>query len=224
MDNALLQNIPLFAGFSEGELAGLLAELAPLERVFDRGEILLAAGAEAGEIGILLYGRIEAVKETRQGGRFLMTKIGPGGVFGDVLSGGHSKSPVTVTADSRCRVLLLPYARLLAPRPGAEALYRRLLANLVGVISDKYFALDRRIDLLLTGGLRRRISAFLLKDAARRNSYTFTIPYNRTQLAQYLGCERSALSREISRMAKEGLIATEKARFTLLRPDLLQNV
>lgn len=223
MDFALLQTVPLFSGFSTQELARLLQDLSPTEKSFERGETLLMAGDNTHQIGIVLYGAIEATKDTRQGGQFLVARMGPGGVFGDVLSAGHTKSPVTVTAHRRCRVLFLPCQQVLAPPVTAQGLHVRLLANLVGVISDKYFLLDGRVDLLLIRGLRRRVSAYLLEVAARRGGDAFTIPYNRTQLAGYLGCERSALSRELSRMVKEGIIETNGPHFCLLRPDTLRD-
>ena len=43
-----------------------------------------------------------------------------------------------------------------------------------------------------------------------------TIPFNRTDLANYLDADRSALTRELSRMRQEGLIDFEKNTFVLL--------
>lgn len=215
-----LQGAPLFAGFGRKELLALLRLLRPALRRCARGEVLLAAGTRDGNIGVVLAGRIEAAKLTRAGGQLLVQRMGPGGVYGDVLSAGASLSPVTVSAATACRVLLLPFARLLAPPAGGEELCRRLLTNLVGEISGKFFALDSRIDLLLIRGLRRRLAAYLLD--ASRGEQSFTIPYNRSQLAAFLGCERSAVSRELSRMAAEGLIETQGRRFTLPAPAALR--
>ena len=47
----------------------------------------------------------------------------------------------------------------------------------------------------------------------RAGQDTFTIPFTRTELAEYLNCERSALSRELSRMQAEGLIETLSQQF-----------
>ena len=43
------------------------------------------------------------------------------------------------------------------------------------------------------------------------------VPYDRQQLADYLCVERSALSAEISRLSKLGLITSRKSHFALRR-------
>ena len=43
----------------------------------------------------------------------------------------------------------------------------------------------------------------------------FDIPYDRQQLADYLGVDRSAMSNELSKMQKDGLITYRKNEFTL---------
>ena len=43
----------------------------------------------------------------------------------------------------------------------------------------------------------------------------FDIPFDRQQLADYLNLERSAMSGELSKMAKEGLLETRKNHFIL---------
>lgn len=218
----LLQQGALFGGFSTEELHTLLATLAPVQRSYAKGETLLLAGYQSRDIGIVLAGEIEAAKHTAAGGLFTVSHMGPGGIFGDVLAAGVVKSPVTVTAAAPCQVLLIPAARLFASMPGKQDLSRRLLGNLVRVMSEKYFMLDARVDLLLIKGLRRRVAALLLAEAGRAGSPAFTIPFTRAGLAAYLGCERSALSREISRMAAAGLLETRGKHFRLLNEDGLR--
>ena len=119
-------------------------------------------------------------------------------------------------------MLLIPYERLLLS-DGSPA-HQQTLRNLVRTISDKYFSLSRRIDLLVMKSLRAKVAAYLLSEAARAHSLTFSIPFSRIQLADYLNCDRSALSRELSTMQKEGLIDTYRSSFKLLEPDALQQM
>ena len=92
----------------------------------------------------------------------------------------------------------------------------QLLQNLVAAIGAKYLALDRRLELLICKSLRARIGGWLLDQAAAAGSDTFTVPLTRAALAAYLNCDRSALSRELSRMQREGLIETWRGSFRLL--------
>ena len=88
----LLLSTRLLSGLDVPGLQQLLRCFAPAKRSFARGEILLLAGYENREIGILLEGQIEAVKTTADGTSVSITPMGPGGIFGDVLSGSHQKA------------------------------------------------------------------------------------------------------------------------------------
>ena len=206
----LLQTTTLFAGLSAAELSTLLSRLGASVRSYGKGEALVLAGEPSRRVGIVLSGELEAYRPA------------PGGVFGDVLGGSSLSSPVTVLAAAPCEVLLLPYERLLLS-DGSPA-HQRVVQNLVRTISDKYFSLSRRIDLLVMKSLRAKVAAYLLSEAARAHSLTFSIPFSRIQLADYLNCDRSALSRELSTMQREGLIDTYRSSFKLLDPDALQQM
>ena len=218
----LLQSTSLFAGISAGELRPLLSELGACIRSYGRGEALVQAGAPSRRVGVVLTGSIEAYRPAPGGVRIPIAQVEPGGVFGDVLGGSSLSSPVTVLAAAPCEVLLLPYERLLLS-DGSPA-HQRVVQNLVRTISDKYFALDRRVELLICKSLRARISLWLLDEAHRAGSDTFTTPLTRAGLAEYLNCDRSALSRELSRMQHDGLIETWRSSFKLLDKDRLKNV
>ena len=197
----LLQSTSLFAGISAGELRPLLSELGACIRSYGRGEALVQAGAPSRRVGVVLTGSIEAYRPAPGGARIPITHMGPGGVFGDVLGGSSLDSPVTVVASAPCEVLLFPYEKLL--QPDGSAARQRLLQNLVRTISDKYF---------------------LLSEAEQQGSMTFTIPFSRIQLADYLNCDRSALSRELSLMQRDGLLDTYRSSFKLLEPEALRQM
>mgnify|MGYP000343929796 CR=1 FL=1 len=165
-------------------------------RSYGKGEALVLAGEPSRRVGIVLSGELEAYRPAPGGVRIPIAQVEPGGVFGDVLGGSSLSSPVTVLAAAPCEVLLLPYERLLLS-DGSPA-HQRVVQNLVRTISDKYFSLSRRIDLLVMKSLRAKVAAYLLSEAARAHSLTFSIPFSRIQLADYLNCDRSALSRELS--------------------------
>ena len=211
-DLDILRSTQLFHGLGAEALSDLLTRLRAARRSFIRGEVLVHAGAPNRSVGVVLAGWIEAARPAPDGSRLPITRMGPGGVFGDVLGGSSLDSPVTVTARTACDVLLIPYERLLRPDSPAG---QQVLQNLVRTISDKYFLLARRVDLLLLHSLRAKAAAYLVAEADRLGRTTFRIPFTRAQLADYLNCDRSALSRELSRMQREGLLDTSRSSFKL---------
>ena len=218
----LLQTTTLFAGLSAAELSTLLSKLGGSVRSYGKGEALVLAGEPSRRVGIVLSGELEAYRPAPGGVRIPIAQVEPGGVFGDVLGGSSLSSPVTVLAAAPCEVLLMPYEKLLLP--GADPARQRVLQNLVRTISDKYFLLSRRVDLLLLKSLRAKVCAYLLSEAEVHHSLTFTIPYSRIQLADYLNCDRSALSRELSLMQRDGLLETYRSSFKLLEPEALRRM
>ena len=166
--------------------------------------------------------RGEAYRPAPGGTHLPITHMEAGGVFGDVLGGSSLASPITVVAECPCEVLLLPYDRLL--QPGSDPARQQVLQNLVRTISDKYFLLSRRVDLLILKSLRAKVCAYLLSEAEYHHSMTFTIPYSRIQLADYLNCDRSALSRELSLMQRDGLLETYRSSFKIMDAEALRGM
>ena len=219
-----MRRTSLLHGMTDTELDTLMACFAPRVRRYAKGELLLMAGYETHEVGLVLEGAITASKPLADGSTVVMARMGPGGVFSHVLAGGRSRSPVNVYPAEACLALYLPCEALLRPCAALHSAHLKLLQNWLETISDKYFALDRRVELLICKSLRARISLWLLDEAHRAGSDTFTTPLTRAGLAEYLNCDRSALSRELSRMQHDGLIETWRSSFKLLDKDRLKNV
>ena len=216
---SILLKSPLFAGFNGEGLQLLLDALHPVVRRFEKGEILVLAGYPVSDIGILLSGAARAFREDWEGNRSVQADLSPGGMFGDVLAGSHLVSPVTVEGIQDGEILLLPAKKILDGVAGAHEESRLLLWNLVAGISDKYFMLDRRLSLLEEKSLRKRILRFLQQEKARqKDSSTLYLSFDRAALADYLNCDRSALSRELSRMKRDGVLDYYRNSFRILDP------
>lgn len=94
---------------------------------------------------------------------------------------------------------------------------RVIAARLLTLAARKNLALSERIFCTSPKHIRERVSVYLAGQSARAGSRRFRIPYDRQQMADYLGVERTALSKELSKMRADGLIAYRKNEFTLLR-------
>lgn len=203
-----LAGCSLFYNMPATELDSFLSIADTQITHYNKGDILLCAGAAATRVGVVLSGKAAAQKLTKSGRSFTISQLSKGSVFADVLVLGHSQSPVTITAAASCAVLYIPFLRIFENS--------KIMQNLVSVVSEKYFSLDRRIDILLEKSLRSRILMFLKEQREKSGSQSFTVAVNRQQMADYLGCERSAMCRELSRMKAERLINYTKNSFELL--------
>ena len=91
----------------------------------------------------------------------------------------------------------------------------RLIQNLVIISARKNLTLSRRILHTTPKTIRERLLAYLSYQELLTGSPKITIAFNRQQLADYLSVDRSALSKEIGKMQKDGLLEVKKNEFVL---------
>ena len=225
MDTASLSpallSASLFSGLSAADVTSFLQAARCRMMSFPRGAIVLGQGDRVTAAGVLLSGKIKAYRLNRQGEENLQSVLGPGGMFGDMLMAtDNGKSPVTVEATEDARVLFVPFDSIMAA-PGDFG--DRLRVNLLHELSARYWALNRKVRYLSERSLRGRIALFLLDAAQDQGGPTFTLSMTREAMASLLGVNRSALSRELSRMEKDGLLAVYRGSFRLLDREGLES-
>ena len=215
-----LLSAPLFAGLEPEAVAGFLKTARCRLDSFPRGAILLSQGDSVTAAGLLLSGKIKAYRLNRQGEENLQSVLGPGSTFGDILMAtDNGKSPVTVECTEDARVLFVPFDSIMA---ASGDFGNQLRINLLHELSARYWALSRKVRYLSERSLRGRIALFLLDAAKDQGGLTFTLPMTREAMASLLGVNRSALSRELSRMEKDGLLAVYRGSFRLLDRERLE--
>ena len=212
-----LTETPLFRGMGADELAPLLRCLSAGERRYGRGERILTAGEPCPWMGLVLSGQVLVELSDAWGNDSVLGAAGPGEVFAEAYACAPGEPLlVNVTAREESVVLLLNAGRLLAPCESVCPGHALLLRRLLGLCARKNLQLSQRALHTAPKTIRARLMSYLSECAVRSGSRSFTIPYDRRQLAGYLGVERSALCAELSRMQRDGLIRYEKRRFTLL--------
>ena len=204
----------LFRGMDTDEIQAILNSTNHMQKNYLSGEVIVHQGDIIENIGIILSGHAVGKKYTPDGEEIIVSNMVTNSIFGDVLSGAIGfASPVTVLANTHCRVLFINYQQLLFSQ---SPLTHRVLQNMIQNISRKYFAQNKRMDILMLKSVRSKVLAYLEWQKSVHGSPSFEIDLDRRLLADFLGVERSALSRELSRMKKDRLIDCHKNSFTLL--------
>ena len=208
---------PLFADIDQGVLALLLEDLGAHAKSYSKGEIIFLSGSKPVQFGVVLEGEIQLVRETVEGEQIVHDDLGKDATFGVSRAVAHTKSsPMSATAATDCRVLLIAASALDAESFGAKPYQVTFLKNLAYVLARKNVRANRRMSYHQTQNLRTKLCRYLHFYQKYSGSDTFTIPFNRNELASFLSVNRSALSRELSRMQEEGLIDFSKSTFTIL--------
>ena len=84
------------------------------------------------------------------------------------------------------------------------------------LIAKRNTELLMKMQILAQNSLRQKLLLYFAILSKQQNSSTITIPFGRDKLASYLSCDRSAVSRELGRMQKEGMIEVSRNTITLL--------
>lgn len=207
-----LAALPLFRGIPD--LAAVLEKTGARVQNYEKGAVLLRRGETAEQMGVVLSGGGHIVREDFWGNRSIVGLAGPGDVFAESyhLSGGVLE--VSALAAAETQALLLDVRRA-----GETA----LLENLVALLAEKNRMLTEKIRHMSRRTIREKLLSYLSVQALRAGSAEFDIPLDRQQLADYLAVDRSALSAELGKLRREGLLETRRNHFRLLEnedPDL----
>ena len=208
----------LFDGIGTEKLAALLSCLGARRRRLAKGEALMHTGEKADRIGVVLSGSLAVSTYDLSGRHTLIKHIGVAEIVAAAQSlAGAATLGVDVEAVEASDVLILKADRILAPCENACTFHTRLVRNLMQSLAVKTLELNRKIDILSHRSTQDRLMAYLHTVAQQKGSNEFDIPFDRQQLADFLCVERSALSAEISRLSKLGLITSRKHHFALHR-------
>ena len=212
-----LVNTQLFRGIEQSYINKMLGCLHANEHTYKKGEIIFPEGSPTEQIGVVLSGRVVIELGDVWGNNSVLSSTGPGGVFAEAYACAPGEPlMVNVTAAEDTEALLLNIGRVLEPCSKVCPYHMRLVRNLLTLCAEKNLQLSRRV--LHTGpkSIRKRLLSFFSECVKRTGSYSFDIPYNRQQLADYLSVERSALSNELSLMQRDGLIRYNKNHFDIM--------
>ena len=213
----ILQNCPLCEGIRPEDLSGMLGCLGAKPVEAKKGQAIFREGDSTVFVGIVLTGAVQLTREDYYGNRSILTSVGPRQLFGESYAfSGAEALPVSVVADEDSRVLLLDSRRITTCCSNACQFHNQVIFNLLRLVATKNLVLHQKIQITSKRTTREKLMAYLLQQAGAQGSSTFTIPYDRQALADYLEVDRSGLSAEISKLRKEGVLECEKSTFRLL--------
>jgi len=212
-----LSEIDLFSGINLREISGLLDCVKTRIVSFKKDELIIEEGSVSSEFGIMLSGQSRSIKWDQSGRLIIITFVEKGSVLGVMRAAKPSHpSPVSVEATRDCKVLMISYDNIITHCHKNCSRHEQFLKNYISCVAEKGLELYERINCLLEPTVRDKILVFLTRISRDKKSDAFDIPMDRHAMAEYLNIERSSLSRELSRMKKDGIIDFHRNSFKLL--------
>ena len=205
----------LFDGIKDEQLADAIKLLNGRIKKVVKDDYIVQLGGTIQYAGLLLKGKIESSFQNENFDQITMHTFTGGYLFGEALVINHAKdSPVQLRAVEDSVVLFIDLEMIYASADNSPV--RNILArNLIKSLAKKNLILNQKVRILSQKSLRDRIFIYLRTLPKDKDGYV-KIPFTQTALAEYLGVNRSALSRELGRMQNEGLLFIDGKRIKLI--------
>lgn len=223
---------PLFKNMDYIEIGTILSCFSFKEKRYQKDEYIILEGDIIQQIGIILHGTILMEKNDFWGNSYFFTELREHEIFAEPFMGiAIQSSSVNYKAMTNCSVLFFQYKDMWRPCDKNCRCHSLFTENLMNLLALKTRTLLAKIEILSKKSLRDRILTFLniMKNQqdivglhtapspreGLADNEVF-IPFNRTELSEYLGANRSSMVRELARMKAEGIIDFDKNLFRLL--------
>lgn len=214
----LLFSIPLFNDLPGNVKQALLTKLECQFYRFGKKEIIARQNTPCRWLYVLLKGKLRADIIDALGNEILIEYIIAPRTFATPhLFSADATLPATFTALEKGVLLTATKEslfRLFSEEPG-------ILRNFLRITGNCTQCTVKRLHILSFKSVRSRFVAYLM-ECKKPGANVVTLLHNQQQLAEYLSVTRPALSKEIHKMAKEGLIRIQNPDIYLLVPEVLK--
>lgn len=212
-----VKELRLFKNIKEEEFNRLYTSLGMYVKRYKKGSYITLSEEPVRCVSIVLEGVVHMESEDVWGNRTILVFMNRGDLFGETFACGTSQASVVNFLAARDVVALnIPFQAVMQLTPDMDRSQVQLMGNILTSIADKNVRLMQKLDIVSKRTLREKLLTYFSLMARAHDSNEFDVPLGRVGLGEYLCADRSALTRELSRMRDDGLIEYEKNHFRLL--------
>lgn len=213
----VLKKTQIFSGVGDDEISSMLSCLGARLKNYRKGEYVFRQGEYISDIVVLAKGSLHIQNDDYWGNRSILGEISEGEMFGEAYAAPESGALLNdVVAVEDSTVVFFDVKRIITTCSSACRFHAMVVQNMFFAISEKNRKLVQKIGYMSGRTIRAKLVSYLSSESKKQNSPSFTIPFNRQQLADFLCVDRSAMSNELCKMRDEGLLEFEKNRFRLI--------
>jgi len=212
----LLKTVSLFANVDMSDIKLLLNCLSAKTERFKENETIFLAGNKAEFVGIVLSGQVQVVKEDFYGNKNIVASIEKGQLFGEAFACADLKIlPVSVFSAEDSEIMLIDYRKIITTCSNTCSFHSKLIYNMLRIVANKNIILSQKIEFISKRTTKEKLLAYLSSEAKKAGSNSFSIPFSRQELADFLSVDRSAMSAELCKLRDSGVIEFNKNKFVL---------
>lgn len=202
----------LFYGFTPIEIRKLCQYLSAKQVVFEPGDRIIQQDALPECAALILEGDVLCLRYDDEGNSCPLFLLEDDDLICSLSLFCTTPFPYTAYARKRTTVLMLDLYCLLPPQAPELFTIRQRLLN---YSTTRQRLLLEMLQMLTLPTLRQKILFLLHHQRGYKENEWFSIPLSREEMASFLRCNRSALSKELGKMEAEGIMEYKGSRFLL---------
>ncbi len=210
-----LSNSLLFKNLKDEEIKNALLCLKPSIMKYGKNEYILDQEDNVLSIGIIVKGAATIFREDYYGNRIIIATLEESDIFGEALAVIKKNAISSIITKEESIIIFIKTDKLLNSCSNHCLFHTKLINNLIYILAYKNVELNNKINHISNKLTKDKILSYLLTVKNINNKDKFKIPFNRQELADYLGVDRSALSLCLSKLKNEGIIDYYKNTFEL---------
>jgi len=164
---------------------------------FLKGETITTYIEKRNQFCILISGEADLIRYDFYGHKTIIGHFSEYDTFGEVFYPANTNNELFVIAKKNCKVLFYTYDNLDYKCRKNCNFHSTLINHLSQLLLDKIVNLNMRVELLSKRNIRDKLISYFNMLSSKTLIKTITIPFSYTDLADYLGIDRSAMMRDI---------------------------
>ena len=206
--------VKLFDNISLTNKGKLLKLLQTHTFTFKSGKTILVPMKGENIIGIVAEGSVMIVQNNYNGEKIIIEKASKDDILGTMfLPIANDDYDIITLEDSK--ITIIDFENIVNNCFYHYSYYHRFVSNLLNIVYDKLKDKNERIHLLSQKTIRNKLLEYFKLKTENRITKNIYLPYTYTELANYLGVDRSAMYRELKHFQDEGLIEIKNKKITL---------
>ena len=213
-----LKSTKIFDSASEFDCQAMMFCFKTRFKTFDKNEKIVTEGDPVTDVVMVLKGSANVLNEDDLGNISIISRVGFGEVFGlEELNNKMECFKNNLVAKEKCLVMFMNAHRLMNMCENKCKRHELIIKNLMSMLLDNNKILLEKLNILSKKSTREKLLAYFKLCAEKNDNTYFEIPFNKTELANYLSVDRSAMSTELNKLKSEGIIDFDKKQYHLIK-------
>lgn len=207
--------VSIFSGIERKNVKKLLKELESYNMNFEKDVSILKSISKSNLLGILASGSAQIIRTDYDGNETIIEELYVGSVFG-VRFSLLNNDEYDILTKEKSKIIFIDFDYIYKIDQKRSIYFQKFLINLLNITTSMVRSKNERINILTRKTTREKLLEYFENESKKAFSKVFYLPFNLTELAEYLSIDRSAMMREIRRLKDDRIIESIGNKITML--------